>query len=119
MANHPLVLAVRFVVELVAFWAVGYWGWTQHTGVLRGLLVIGLPLLAATSWGVFRVPGYPGDAPVRVPGPVRLLLEAAVFGSAVWALYGAQRPQWGLILGVIVALHYAASYDYILALSRE
>jgi hypothetical protein len=119
MANHPLVLLVRFMLEIGALLALGYWGWTQHTGVIRVLLALGVPLVAALAWGTLRVPGYPSDAPVAVPGRVRLLLEAAVFGGAVWALYAAQRPQWGLVFGVVVVLHYLASYDYVLALLRR
>jgi hypothetical protein len=118
MANHPLVLLVRFLLELGALLALGYWGWTQHAGVMRVLLALGVPLVAAAAWGTFRVPGYPGKAPVAVPGPVRLLLEAAFFAGAVWALYAAQRPQRGLVFGVIVVLHYLASYDYVLKLLR-
>ena len=93
--------------------ALGYWGWTQHDGVMRLLLAFGAPVVAAAAWGTFRVPGYPGPARVAVPGGVRLLLEFAVFGSATWALYAAQRPSWALVFGLLVVLHYAASYDYV------
>lgn len=111
MANHPLNLGLRFLLELAGLWALGYWGWTQHAGMARWLWALGLPLLAAALWGVFRVPNDPGAAPVAVPGAVRLLLEAAYFGAAVWALSAAGRPAWALALAVIVLLHYAASLD--------
>ena len=113
MANNPLVLTVRFLLELTALWALGYWGWTQHTGLVRVLLAVGAPLAAATLWGVFRVPGYPREAPVAVRGPVRLLVEAVVFGSATWALYAAGRADWAVVFAVVVGAHYAASYDYV------
>jgi hypothetical protein len=119
LANHPLNLTLRFFLEIAALLALGNWGWTQHTGLARYVLAFGLPLLAATLWGVFRVPGYPGRAPVAVPGPVRLLLEAVFFGGAIWALAAAQRPAWAAIFGGLVLLHYLASYDYILALLRR
>jgi hypothetical protein len=118
MGNHPLNLALRFALELAGLWALGYWGWTAHAGALRWLLAIGAPLLAAALWGTFRVPGHPGRAPVPVPGPVRLLLEAAFFGSAVWALFAAERPAWAWVLAALVVAHYAASYDYVLKLLR-
>ena len=118
MANNPLNLVLRFVLELLGLWALGYWGWTQHAGLARWLWTLGLPLLAAVVWGSFRVPNDPGQAPVAVPGWVRLLLEAAFFGGATWALYAAGRETWGLIFGVVVVLHYAASYDRVLKLLR-
>jgi hypothetical protein len=118
MANHPLNLALRFVLELAGLAAFAYWGWTQHAGLLRWALAVGAPLAAAALWGVFRVPGHPGPAPVAVPGAVRLLLEAAFFGGATWALYAAGRPAWAAVFGVVVLLHYAASYDYVLELLR-
>ena len=61
----------------------------------------------------------PGKAPVAVPGWVRLLLEAAFFGGAAWALYAAGREAWALVFGVIVLLHYAASYDRVWRLLKK
>ncbi len=116
MADNPIVLAVRFLIELAALFALGYWGWTQHTGALRVTLTIIVPLLAAAAWAIFRVPGRPADAPIPVPGLVRLLLEALYFGGAIWALYASGRPTWGLILAIVVIVHYVASYDYIIQL---
>ena len=75
MANHPINLTLHFVLELVAWFALSYWGWTQHQGLARWLLALGLPLIAIALWGTFRVPGDPGDAPVTVPGIVRLALD--------------------------------------------
>lgn len=118
MANHPMNLGLRFLLELLALFSLGYWGWTQHSGLARLLWTIGLPLVAAVAWGTLRVPGHPGAAPVAVPGIVRLLLEAAVFGGATWALYAAGRENWGLIYGVIVLAHYMLSYDYVMELLR-
>ena len=43
MSQNPLNLAVRFALELAGLYALGLWGWTQHTGILRYLLTIGLP----------------------------------------------------------------------------
>jgi hypothetical protein len=113
MGNHPLNLALRFMLELVALFAPGYWGWTQHDGLARLPWTIGLPLVVAVLWGTFRVPGDPGRAPIATPGVLRLLLEAAVFGGATLAFYAAGRDEWGLIFGIVVLLHYAASYDRI------
>lgn len=113
MGSHPLNLALRFVLELVAWGALGYWGWTQHQGALRWLLAIGLPLVAMAAWGTFRVPGDPKDAPVAVPGAVRLALELLEFGLAALLLYQAGQQQAGIVFAVVVILHYLVSYDRI------
>jgi len=53
MSQNPINLAVRFLLELVGLYAFGLWGWTQHAGFLSYLLVIGLPVSAATPVGNF------------------------------------------------------------------
>jgi hypothetical protein len=118
VANHPLNLAVRFLLELAALGALGYWGWTQHTGVARWLLTVGAPLLAAAAWGSFRVPGDGGPPLVAVPGAARVALEAVVFGGATASLALAGRPRLALTFGLVVAAHYVLSYDRLLWLLR-
>lgn len=119
MANHPLNLALRFILELAALGAMAYWGWTQHTGSERWLWTIILPLLAALLWGTVRVPGDPGYAPIAVHGIVRLLLEAVFFGGAIWLLFAAGRNGWGTALLGVTLIHYALSYDRILWMLRQ
>lgn len=122
MAQNPLNLAVRFLLELVALVAIGFWGWSWGNGALRYLLAIGGPLLAAVVWGVFAVPGdrsRSGEAPVPVPGWVRLLLELALFAFATWGLYDAGATLLAWILGGVVVVHYAVSYDRILWLWKQ
>lgn len=119
MASHPLNLALRFLLELAALFSLGYWGWMQHEGILRLLLGLGLPLVAAVLWGTFRVPGDPGDAPVAVPGFLRLILEVIVLGSGVWALYASSQTTPALIFAALLLFHYAISYDRIIWLLRQ
>lgn len=111
MSSHPVNLAVRFLLELSILAALAYWGWTEHGGVWRFVWAVMLPLAAAGLWGTFRVPGDPGDAPVPVPGGVRLLLELALFGAEVALLAAAGRPGWAVGLGAVIVVHYAVSYD--------
>lgn len=118
MANHPLNLVLRFLLELFALYSLGYWGWTQHNGLARVLWTIGLPLAAAILWGTLRAPGHPGPAPLIVPGVIRLGVEALVFGGGVWALNAAGRQSWALAFLVILMVHYLLSYDYVLRLIR-
>jgi hypothetical protein len=119
MSKNPANLVLRFVLEMVALAALAYWGWTEHSGVARVVLGIGLPVAAAAVWATFRVPDDPRDPPVTVPGWVRLLLEVVYFAAAVILLAAAGKSQLAAILGVIAVLHYAASYDRIWWLLTE
>jgi hypothetical protein len=122
MGSHPINLAVRFFLELSALAAMGVWGWRQSEGWLRFVFALGIPIGAAVVWGTFAVPNDPsrsGAAPVPVPGLVRLAIELAVFAFATWALgdLGAIRLGWAM--GIVVGVHYVASYDRILWLIRR
>lgn len=51
---HATLLGVRFVLELCAVCALGYWGLqTGQNGLMKILLGLGAPLLAAIVWGTF------------------------------------------------------------------
>jgi hypothetical protein len=113
VSKNPINLTLRFLLELAALYAMGYWAWTQNDRLLRIVLTIGLPLFAATMWGVFRVPGDPKDAPVAIEGWLRLILEAVFFGGAIALLVLAGRSTAALIFAVLVIGHYITSYDRI------
>jgi hypothetical protein len=119
MGSNPINLAFRFLLELAALFAMGYWGWHSGEGWLRWLLMLGVPLVAVVLWGTFRVDNDPGKAPVRVPGVVRLTLELAYFAFAIWALYSAGAIHLSWIFGLAVVVHYLLSYDRILWLVRQ
>lgn len=121
MGQHPINLAVRFFLELAALFSVGYWGWTQHQGLLRYVLAIGLPLIAAVAWATFRVANEPnsGDPIIAVPGLIRLILELTLFASATWALYNAGATRYAWIFGGMVLAHYLVSYDRVGWLLRQ
>ncbi len=111
MSSNPLNLLLRFVLEMAGLFAMGYWGWTEHDGLMRYGLAFGLPLAAATLWGIFRIPNDPGPAPVAVPGPVRLLLEVVYFAAAVILLAAAGSTTAAVVFGVLILFHYLISYD--------
>ena len=105
MGSHPLKLTLRFLLELAALAAMGVWGWSLSDGWLRFLLALGIPLVAAAAWGTFAVPNDPsrsGNAPIAVSGIVRLGVEAAVFGGAVWALFDMGYTSLGWAIGLVV-----------------
>jgi hypothetical protein len=112
-------LALHFSLELCAMAALSFWGFQTGGGWLtKSLLGIGIPLLAAFAWGTFRVPDDPGKAPVPVPGPLRLLLELAVFSLATAGLAAAGRPSLAWALGLAVLIDYALMYDRLVRLWR-
>jgi hypothetical protein len=121
MSQNPLNLALRFLLEILALVALGAWARAQFPGALGFILMILIPLLAATAWGIFNVKGDPsrsGKAPVPVPGIVRLLLELAFFGSATWAIFRLNST-YGWTFGVITLVHYIFSYDRIVWLLKR
>ena len=116
MSSHPLNLTLRFLLELAALACMSVWGWKHGDNWLRFVLAIGLPIIAAIVWATFAVPDDPsrsGNAPVPVPGIIRLIIELAIFGSAVWALFNSGLSTLSLIMGIIVIVHYFVSYDRI------
>jgi hypothetical protein len=95
-------LAVRFLLELCALAALGYWGVQagQSTWARVGL-GIGAPLVAAVVWGTFISP----RAAIPVSLPVRLLLELIVFGAAVVALASAGQRTLAWVLALVVVIN--------------
>ena len=115
-------LALRFLLEITALIALGFLGWNLGEGLPRLALAIGLPVIAATIWGLFAVPGDPsrsGKAPVPIPGLLCLLLELSFFASAVWALVVLKQSAGAWLFGLIVCIHYVVSYKRLLWLLRQ
>lgn len=122
MGSHPINLGLRFLLEVAALVAFGAWGWETVAGVTGWMLAAGLPLAAATAWGVFAVPGDPsrsGAAPVPVPGLVRLLLEIGFFLAATACLRSLGWETASATFAVLVVLHYGASLDRLTWLLRQ
>ena len=113
MAYLPINLGIHVILELVALYGLGYWGWTQAPGFLRYVLALLLPLVAAVVWATFRAiePVEPKPIPVVVQGRVRLLIELAFFVLAVTALVAAGRWIGGAVFGFLVVFHYLTSID--------
>ena len=110
------------MLEMSGLVTLGVWGWARGDGVLKYVLALVVPLIAAAIWGIFAVPDDPsrsGDAPVIVPGLVRLVLELAFFTSVVWALFAMRSSMLGCLFGVIVVLHYMVSYERVSWLLRQ
>ena len=122
MGSNPINLAVRFILEIAGLMALGWWGWNQTEGILRFVLALGVPILAAVLWATFAVPddlSRSGEARVPVPGIVRLLLELVFFTSATWSLFAMGVTTLGWIYGITVLVHYVVSYDRVAWLVRQ
>ncbi len=110
------MLAVRFLLELIAIVSFGVYGWLAFDSPWRYLLVGLLPIAAATVWGVFTVPGDPsrsGESPVPVAGPVRLLVEFAVLFGGAGALWAAGLPRLALLSAAVLVGYHLLAHDRI------
>jgi hypothetical protein len=111
---NPALLAVRFLLELIAIASFGVLGWRAFDSPWRYLLVVVLPVAAAVLWGTFAVPDDPsrsGGAPVPVPGPARLGGEFAVLFGGAAALWGTGLPRWALISAAVLVGYHLLAYD--------
>jgi len=122
MELNLINLAVRFLLEIAALVALGVWGWSQGEGALGIVLALAIPIIAAVIWGTFAVPNDPsrsGNAPIPVPGTVRLMLELAFFAIAAGALFAVRYSLLAWVFGIIVVVHYAVSYKRLVWLLRR
>ncbi|MEV6558414.1 YrdB family protein [Nocardia sp. NPDC051756] len=121
MSLNPAMLAIRFLLELVAIASFGIYGWRAFDSPWKFLLVVLLPLVAAAAWGTFAVPDDPsrsGEAPVPVPGLIRLVVELAVLGGGAVALWAASLSRWALISVIVLVIYQALAYDRVLWLVK-
>ncbi|GAA4633205.1 hypothetical protein GCM10023196_069880 [Actinoallomurus vinaceus] len=107
MIPRPLHLAneaLAFLLEIAALAVLAWWGVRTGDGVLlKAVLGIGAPAVAAVVWGLFAAP----KARVRLPLPAVLLVKLLVFGAATAALYGLDHPGLALGFAVIVVANTA------------
>jgi Protein of unknown function (DUF2568) len=121
MGSHPANLALRFLLEMTALAAMGFWGWQLGEGLVRYVFASVTIIAASALWGVFAVPGDPsrsGSAPVAVSGMIRLAIEATFFAFGTWAVYQWGGRTLGIVFAVALVGHYAISYDRIAWLLR-
>lgn len=122
MSQHPLNLALRFILEIAALVSLTIYGSHAFGGGLGVLAAIMLPLCFAVIWGVFAVredPSRSGKTVVATPGPVRLFLELCLFGFSVAALYLSGYVSLSFVYLIIIVIHYLLSLDRIRWLLRK
>jgi hypothetical protein len=92
-------LGLAFAVELAGLGIFAWWGWQAgHTTVVRILLAIGLPVIAAVLWGLFAAPTANHGGPL-----VTAIMKVAFFGLAGLALWSLDHRILGVVFVVVVA----------------
>jgi hypothetical protein len=76
-------LAVRFILEMGALVALGYWGWKTGDGGMKWVLAVGSVIAAVVVWSLFVSP----DPTIELARPVRLAIEFVVWAAAASALW--------------------------------
>ncbi len=100
-------LLLRFLLELSALGALGYWGFHTTDGLMGKLgLGLGAPLVAALLWGLFVSP----KAAVPLSTPLWLLVQAGVFGAAMAALLVSGRPSLAWSFGLTAVINGMLMY---------
>jgi hypothetical protein len=101
-----LNLLVRFILELWALVALGYWGFQTQTGIGQWVLGLGAPIVMIMVWGNLVAP----KASNRLVDPLRLVVEVGVFVVSGLALAAAGQSTLAVILlityGVSVSLMF-------------
>ncbi|WP_298562910.1 YrdB family protein [uncultured Aliiroseovarius sp.] len=106
---HTANLALRFFLELAALTGFSVFAWSLTEGFWRFIAVGGTVLLLGVIWATFAVPDDPsrsGNAPLPVPGTVRLILEWAVLFGGAWAFYATGYTWPGFWLAALTVVHY-------------
>jgi hypothetical protein len=106
----PIVhLVIRFLLEIAMWAGCGLAGWhvAGWAGAVAG--VAGSMAL----WGIF---GTVGDSSrkspvVPIPGPVRLALEAMLFGIAAWGIWVVWSRAGSETFLTLTLLHYAITWE--------
>jgi uncharacterized protein DUF2568 len=100
-------LALRFLLELCALAALGYWAFQAgDTLLVKIALAAGAPLIAAIVWGAFIAP----RASVPVPTWLWLVLQVAVFGCAATGLVAAGQRTLAVVFVLAVLINCALLY---------
>ncbi len=100
-------LLLRFLLELFALGALGYWGFKTGSATnTKVVLGIGAPVVVAVVWGTFVSP----RSPVQLPWGVVLALQALVFGSAAAGLVVTGHRTLAVVFGVIVVINTILMY---------
>ncbi len=103
-ALKPINLALAFILELAMLAAFAYWGFrTGSTGLAKGALGVGVPLIVALIWGMFMAP----RAARRLKGASYFVLKGVLFLLATLGLAVAGQVVSAIIFVVLTLINTA------------
>ena len=97
-------LALRFLLELGALAAVGYWGWQRSGWLLAAAAVAAVVIV----WALYVAP----KARYDLAPQLRLLVEFVVWGAAGAALIAARNAWLGLAFVVVAVVSSVLNYRW-------
>ncbi|NHW38620.1 YrdB family protein [Paenibacillus aceris] len=100
-------LGLRFLLELCLLASLSYWGFHgDKSMLLKIVLGLGTPLIAAIIWGLFLSP----KASVPITQPFPFILELVVFATAIIALYSAGKPSLAIAFTLVYIVNRTLIY---------
>jgi hypothetical protein len=122
VSMNTLNLALRFFLELAALAGFALLAWQSASGWWRFVIAVLVVIIAMALWGIFAVPNDPsrsGNAPVPVPGIVRLVLEFALLLGGAYAWYLGGFALIATVFTALVVFHYLLSIERIMWLLQQ
>jgi hypothetical protein len=101
-------LGLRFLLELGALAAVGYWGWKTGDGLLGWGLAIAAIAAVSAVWALFVSPKHT----VETSKPISFAIELAVWLAAGAALYTTGHEALGLAFAGVSMASGALNYAW-------
>jgi Na+/melibiose symporter-like transporter len=101
-------LGLRFLLELGALAAVGYWGWKTGDGLLGWALAIAAISAVIAVWALFVSPKHT----VETSKPVSFAIELAVWLAAGAGLYTTGHEALGLAFAGVSMASGALNYAW-------
>jgi Na+/melibiose symporter-like transporter len=99
-------LTLRFLLELAALAAVGYWGWKTGDGALGWILAVAAVAAVIAVWALFVSPKHT----VETSKPVSFAIELAVWVAAGAALYATDHAPLALAFVAISVISGLLNY---------
>lgn len=100
-AFHIVNLTLAFLLELAALAALGVWGYQiPESTLLKFLLGVGLPVIAAIAWGLTAAPKAKYQNQLAM-----IITKTVVFGGAALALFGLDRGGFAILFAILVIIN--------------
>ncbi len=94
-------LALKFLLEIAAFAALGYAGAVVGSGVWAVVLAVALPAVAIAVWARWNAP----RSAHRLPPNARIPCELTVFSAAALGLLSTGAVTWAVVFAVLVVIN--------------